>query len=129
MSRRIPILYRWWDADGNLLYIGKSIAVLARIVSHRNRSSFFDQAAQMTMERYPDEMTLAEAEVIAIRAERPPYNIVHNREVEMPNDPELDQKMHIEMSQAIDEILAPIVRKLEERDSLVQASRSRLRSA
>lgn len=115
MTRRIPILYRWWDADGKILYIGKSIAVLSRAESHRNRSKFFDEAVMMTMERYPDELTLAQAEVAAINAERPPYNVAHNREVEMPHDPELEHKMHVELAQAIEEIMAPIAARLKER--------------
>lgn len=117
MTARACILYRWWDADDNLLYVGKSTSVLARIGSHKRYSSFFDRAVKMTMERYPDQLSLAEAEVRAIRAEHPPYNIVHNGYVEMPDDPELEQKMHVEMAQAIDEILAPIVRGLKERAS------------
>lgn len=93
MTRRVPILYRWWDADGNLLYIGKSISLFARIESHRQRSSFFEEAASMTMERYPDEITLGLAEVEAIRAARPPYNVAHNREVNAPSGTDLTPAM------------------------------------
>jgi len=108
MTVRACILYRWWDADDRLLYVGKSISLFARIESHRNRSRFFDEATKMTIERYPDQLSLAEAEVRAIRSERPPYNVAHNREVEMPHDPELEQQMQLEMAQAIDEVMAPI---------------------
>lgn len=117
MTRRACILYRWWDAEGKLLYIGKSTSVLARIASHSRYSKFFEEAVSMTIERFPDESTLGFAEVAAIRAERPPYNIVHNRDVEMPDDPELRRQMHIELAQAIDEVMAPIIASLKERAS------------
>lgn len=117
MTARACILYRWWDADDNLLYVGKSTSVLARIGSHKRYSSFFDRAVKMTMERYPDEVSLGSAEIEAIRTERPPYNVVHNREVELPDDPELHRKVEAEMALAIDEILAPIARSLRERSS------------
>lgn len=80
MSRPEFILYRWWDAEGNLLYVGKSISLFARISAHRKSSAFFPEATQMTIERFPDEVTLAVAEVNAIRDEHPLYNIVHKRE-------------------------------------------------
>lgn len=105
MTRRACILYRWWDAEGNLLYIGKSTSVLARISSHSRYSSFFDEAASMTIERFPDEITLGFAEVEAIRAERPPYNVVHNREIEMTEEEALSPEMHQAMCRAMDAAL------------------------
>lgn len=79
MNEREPILYRWWRADGTLLYVGKSVSLFARVSSHRKSSSFFPTAATMTIERFPDEASLAEAEVRAIREEHPLHNVAHNR--------------------------------------------------
>lgn len=84
MSEREPILYRWWRNDGTLLYVGKSVSLFARISSHRKSSKFFSSAATMTIERFPDESSLATAEVRAIREEHPLYNVVHNRESGSP---------------------------------------------
>lgn len=75
MSERQYILYRWFDADGRLLYVGKSISVLARITRHRAASPFFQDAVSMTMERFPDAASLAAGEGAAIRAENPSHNI------------------------------------------------------
>jgi len=86
MNSRTFALYRWWDASGNLLYVGKSIRLLSRIEQHRRNSKFFDEAASMTIERFPDELTLGLAEVDAIRSEKPLYNILHNREASAPCD-------------------------------------------
>lgn len=84
MSEREPILYRWWGADGTLLYVGKSVSLFARISSHRKSSKFFSSAATMTIERFPDELSLSAAEVRAIREEHPLYNVAHNREAGSP---------------------------------------------
>lgn len=72
------ILYRWWGCDGRLLYVGKSVSLYARISSHRRNSEFFAEAATMTIERFPDAGALAEAEVTAIRTEKPLYNRAHS---------------------------------------------------
>lgn len=72
------ILYRWWDTDGTLLYVGKSVSLFSRIAAHRTSSAFFSSAAMMTLERFPDEKALADAEVKAIRTEHPAYNVAHS---------------------------------------------------
>lgn len=84
MNEREYILYRWWDASGSLLYVGKSVSLFSRIVAHRRASGFFPAAALMTMERFPDERLLAEAEVQAIRTEHPMANVAHNAGDGMP---------------------------------------------
>jgi hypothetical protein len=108
MTRRVPVLYRWWDADGKLLYIGKSIAVLGRIEQHRRNSKFFEEAASMTMERYPDETSLGLAEIEAIRTERPPYNIAHNRGYDVDYDIDF-AAVDREAVEALDRVLAPVI--------------------
>lgn len=72
------ILYRWWDADGKLLYVGKSVSLYARIAAHRRKSEFFREAATMTLERFASPEDLSKAEITAIRAERPAYNVQHS---------------------------------------------------
>lgn len=84
MNEREPILYRWWRADGTLLYVGKSISLFARISAHRKSSAFFPSAATMTIERFPDDVALAAAEIAAIRDEHPLYNVAHNRRTGEP---------------------------------------------
>lgn len=74
-TKREPILYRWWDAEGRLLYVGKSISVFSRIQQHRRNSKFFPEASTMTIERFGTEKELAVAEIAAIRTEGPLYNI------------------------------------------------------
>lgn len=106
MSTRACILYRWWDAQGNLLYIGKSMNVFGRIEQHRRNSRFFEEAATMTMERFPDALALGEAEVAAIRSEHPPYNVAHNRGVEVDYDFDY-AAAEASALRTLDEMLAP----------------------
>lgn len=83
-NEREFILYRWWRADGTLLYVGKSVSLFARISSHRKSSAFFSAAATMTIERFPDAVALAEGEVLAIQNEHPIYNVMHNGAAGVP---------------------------------------------
>lgn len=77
--RRDHILYRWWDENGELLYVGKSVALFNRIQSHRRNSAFFAEAAAMTIQRLPNAEDLASAEIAAIASENPRYNIASGR--------------------------------------------------
>lgn len=83
-SEREFILYRWWRADGTLLYVGKSVSLFARIAAHRKSSEFFAAAATMTIQRLESEAELAVAEVQAIRDEHPLFNVMHNRNGGIP---------------------------------------------
>lgn len=78
MTARVHILYRWWDEEGTLLYVGKSVSLFSRIASHRTSSPFFSNAAMMTLERFENADELSEAEVKAIRTEHPAYNVAHS---------------------------------------------------
>ena len=79
------VLYRFFDADGGLLYVGISVNVWARFSQHRQGSAFFPEAATVTLQSgfaSRDELRVAEA--AAIRAEKPRFNVVHNRPKSKP---------------------------------------------
>lgn len=73
------ILYRWWDNQGRLLYVGRSVSLFNRVSQHRRSSAFFAEAAAMTIERLDSAEQLAGAEMKAIRTENPLFNIVGGR--------------------------------------------------
>lgn len=77
-------LYRFFDADGRLLYVGITYRMPDRMSSHR-RTKPWDEVKSITVERYPDRASAAAAEVKAIREEKPLWNVVHAG----PNRPEL----------------------------------------
>ena len=79
MSRDL-VLYRFFDADGGLLYVGIAVRFWTRFSEHRRRSGFFPEAATVTMQRgFASSAELLAAEAAAIREEKPRFNVVHNR--------------------------------------------------
>lgn len=74
------VLYRFFDADGGLLYVGQSIDAWARLTSHRRYSGFYPEVANVTLERgFDSAEALTEAEVKAIRTEEPKCNVMHSK--------------------------------------------------
>jgi predicted GIY-YIG superfamily endonuclease len=71
-------LYRWFDWDDRLLYIGITRDMAARQESHAKASSWSRFAARCSVERYPNRECVEYAERDAIRAEQPLFNHVHN---------------------------------------------------
>lgn len=69
------VLYRFYDADGALIYVGKSVAFLDRLSQHRRDSEFFPLVASVTLERgFTEEADLLAAEHLAITNEQPQFN-------------------------------------------------------
>lgn len=72
-------LYRFYDADGTLLYIGISKSAIARMAQHADDKSWWHDVARMEVERIAGQRRNAEqAERHAIATEKPKHNIVHN---------------------------------------------------
>ena len=70
-------VYRMWDKNGVLLYIGKSNNQLNRWKQHRKKP-WFKQVTRFEYEPHPDEAAAYAAEREAIKTEHPLYNIVNN---------------------------------------------------
>jgi hypothetical protein len=71
-------MYRWFDADGVLVYVGISRHLHLRTRSHIKASDWMAFVASSTIERLTDPVEAAAAEEAAIKAERPIFNKVHN---------------------------------------------------
>lgn len=71
-------LYRHFDKEGRLLYVGISLSVMQRLASHRQYAAWFKHLASTTYEDYPTRKEALAAEKLAIKAEKPLYNIAHN---------------------------------------------------
>ena len=68
-------LYRHFDTDGKLLYVGISInAAMSRLATHRTNSEWFDQIAAVSIERFDSKEKALGAERLAIKSERPAFN-------------------------------------------------------
>lgn len=71
-------LYRIYDADGGLLYVGATTNPALRISEHSRRRPWWSTAATITMEHFASWETMIEAESNAIRTEGPKYNQLHS---------------------------------------------------
>lgn len=72
-------LYRHFDKDGALLYVGISLNHMARLAQHRDASHWFPHIARMTVEWLPDRAAAMEAERLAILNENPAHNVKRPR--------------------------------------------------
>lgn len=74
-----PGMYRIFDSDGLLIYIGSSVRVQERVMHHRLRVKWNSRIADVTIRRFPTIAQARAAEYHAIRAEKPQLNITHLR--------------------------------------------------
>lgn len=75
-------LYRFFDADGHLLYVGRTISPARRWREHEKKSPWFEAVAKVTRQVFATAGEVDRAERHAIATERPIYNIALN-----PNAP------------------------------------------
>lgn len=67
-------LYRHFDANGTLLYVGISLSAFHRLGQHKNNAHWFKSIANMTIETFPSREKALNAERRAIRNEYPLHN-------------------------------------------------------
>lgn len=68
-------LYRHFDKDEALLYVGLTRNILARTGAHSHLKDWFDRVTKITIERYETRQDGLQAERDAIQAENPVFNI------------------------------------------------------
>jgi hypothetical protein len=71
-------LYRFYDTDDVLLYIGISMTPWERFRQHREGKEWWNDIRTIRKEPYPDRDSVRAAERDAIVAEKPLYNVQHN---------------------------------------------------
>lgn len=81
-------LYRHFDAADTLLYVGISLSAITRLRQHGEASSWFSEIASVHIENFLTREEALAAERTAIKAERPKFNIKHNK----PEKPEKVRK-------------------------------------
>ena len=77
MSKKTA-LYRHYDNEDKLLYIGISLSAMARLSQHNRSSKWASLAVKMTTEWFDSRVEALEEEKRAIQCEAPVYNITHN---------------------------------------------------
>lgn len=68
-------VYRCFDSTGRLIYVGSTVDVFGRLAAHRRDAWWAPQIAKVTAKVHPGQRAALDAEVIAIRAENPRWNI------------------------------------------------------
>lgn len=74
-------LYRYFNSDDALLYVGISSRLTDRVKRHSIGSDFFSQSVRMTIEWFDTRDEAIDAEIIAIKSENPLFNVVHNNTI------------------------------------------------
>ena len=70
-------LYRHYDKEGDLLYVGIAYATVHRLAAHRYGSGWFRDIEIVTIERFHSRAQAMEAEAAAIKDEKPRFNVIH----------------------------------------------------
>ena len=70
-------LYRAYDNENNLLYVGITQSLRNRIRTHMSVSKWMERTDWIKIERYPDRESVEQAERVAIKTELPEKNIQH----------------------------------------------------
>lgn len=68
-------VYRFFDGNGVLLYVGITVNPSRRICQHKTRAVWFDEVSVITIQKIGDIDLCRKAEKHAIKKEHPKYNI------------------------------------------------------
>lgn len=71
-------LYRFFDKYGELLYVGITMDLPSRMGNHRREKPWWADAAWIDIQHCDSRGEALDAERMAIKAEKPLYNVVHN---------------------------------------------------
>lgn len=76
------ILYRFYDENDQLIYVGITHTWYQRFHQHEKNSGWFSEAVKVTFERFPDRESVEQAELEIIQRERPAHNKYANPDYE-----------------------------------------------
>lgn len=79
-------VYRHFDENGVLLYVGSSAHIKVRTQAHSNKSTWFGQVRTITIAPMSSYEEALKAETEAIKSESPRYNVM-GRLIPMPKPP------------------------------------------
>lgn len=69
------VMYRCYDADDRLLYVGATSSLADRLEDHRNQAEWFTAHSRLRVQVFGDYADALAAERAAIRAEAPLFNV------------------------------------------------------
>lgn len=122
-------LYRLYDADNNLLYVGITSNVGDRFAQHSHERTWWPQVDRCQVELFPDRLSLEAGERLAILKEHPRYNVMYNEFPVAPPEREAiikllpvaseDLERLRELGERAKKLRAEATRTIAERDALV----------
>ena len=74
-KQKTTYLYRHFNSDNKLLYVGISLNSINRLNQHKSSSGWFDEISNVTIEKHQSRKEALIAERSAIYNESPKYNI------------------------------------------------------
>lgn len=77
MNVKYNTLYRIFNPDGALLYVGATANPGARLTNHEQHQPWWGEASEIKLQQFETLEELALAEIEAIRTEAPRYNTIH----------------------------------------------------
>lgn len=107
-------LYRFFDKDDRLLYVGISKSYVARLHSHIQTKDWITEAVRCTLEHFEYREEAAEAEIDAIQFEKPLHNIQHASDYEQHRISLLRLAHDLESNELIDEWHMDLARRMND---------------
>lgn len=90
-------LYRFFDADGTLLYVGITNALHTRLKGHESTKPWWELVRSIRVDHLPTRQAALEAEAVAIRREHPAFNIAGRPEgAHRTHEPEPPKRSTVE---------------------------------
>jgi predicted GIY-YIG superfamily endonuclease len=71
---RVVELYRLFDDENRLLYVGISLSTAHRMAEHKDQCGWWPSVTAILVERHPNRSAALRAEKAAIELEKPLYN-------------------------------------------------------
>jgi len=79
-------LYRFYDAEGSLLYVGITKFFEPRLKQHYKNAEWFFETVHVRLEHYQTRQEVELAETCAIQTERPKYNLAKSLDKDVALD-------------------------------------------
>lgn len=75
----MAFVYRYYNDEGVLLYIGESLSYIRRLSEHLKKASWVESVCSVTLERFDTKKQAQNAEREAIEKENPVFNKQYNQ--------------------------------------------------
>jgi hypothetical protein len=83
-------LYRHFNAEGELLYVGISLSAINRLGQHKDNSHWFDSICRVDIQNFDTREEAVNAETLAIRDEKPKHNV--RKQIDLKKEKYLNHK-------------------------------------